>query len=127
MGWAGILTTRTRTARLRLTAPAGLHSLRKSLRNQLVRYCTPTLAVLAGAWLAACASAPPIDDVPSAETYYNRGQEILGGQRSPVPETTYGPLYWRPTSQTPAEIFGPPWSEPCSLPRGAGFPTPRVI
>jgi outer membrane protein assembly factor BamD len=31
--------------------------------------------------LSACASAPPIEDVPSAETYYKRGEEILGGQR----------------------------------------------
>ncbi len=81
MGWAGILTTRTPSARLRLTALAGLHSLRKALRNQLVRYCTSILVVLASAALAGCASAPPIDDVPSAETYYKRGDEILEGQR----------------------------------------------
>jgi outer membrane protein assembly factor BamD len=38
------------------------------------------LAALALSWLGACASTPPIEDVPSAETYYRRGEEILGGQ-----------------------------------------------
>lgn len=89
--WGGILTTRARTARIRLTARTRSHSLRKPLINQILR-CGPggrfrargarwLAAALAGAWLGACASAPPIEDVPSAETYYKRGEEILKGQR----------------------------------------------
>lgn len=52
------------------------------MRNQTLTYAALALcgALAAGA-LAGCASAPPIEDVPSAETYYRRGEEILEGQR----------------------------------------------
>ena len=41
-----------------------------------------TALVLAGAvLLTACASAPPQDEIPSAESYYRKGLEVLKGQR----------------------------------------------
>lgn len=37
---------------------------------------------LALALSAACSTAPPLEEIPSAETYYNRGLEVLEGQRT---------------------------------------------
>ncbi len=65
-------------------------SFRKPLKNQAFRYDTPhppqrwraAACALTLATSAACASAPPPDDeLPSAETYYQRGLEELGGRR----------------------------------------------
>jgi outer membrane protein assembly factor BamD len=39
------------------------------------------IAVLTIALLCACATAPPEEELPSAESYYARGQEILKGRR----------------------------------------------
>jgi outer membrane protein assembly factor BamD len=38
--------------------------------------------LLALALSAACSTAPPVEEIPSAETYYNRGLEVLEGQRT---------------------------------------------
>ena len=36
---------------------------------------------LSGLLVAACASAPPVEEIPSAESYYQRGLELLEGER----------------------------------------------
>ena len=40
------------------------------------------IVVLTIALLCACATAPPEEELPSAESYYQRGQKILEGRRS---------------------------------------------
>jgi len=57
-----------------------LHSLRKPLRNQSLRTLIGTIAGLC-LWAGGCASSPPIEEVPSAEAYYRRAEELLKGER----------------------------------------------
>ena len=58
------------------------------MKNQGVRSTSPsrrlaTLLGLAAAWTLGCAGAPPPqDEIPSAESYYERGLEVLKGRRA---------------------------------------------
>jgi outer membrane protein assembly factor BamD len=51
------------------------------MRNQWVTGAAGLPVLLCAALGAACASTPPVDELPSAENYYRRGLEVLEGQR----------------------------------------------
>jgi len=54
---------------------------RRARRPRSLEKVWPVAAVLTIALLCACATAPPEEELPSAESYYQRGQKILEGRR----------------------------------------------